>query len=196
VERLAALVARNVRATAPITSAFPPHAPGGWQVAVQFLRALGIDHNVISTFRPGARTRASGSVSYHALNRAVDLTGNMMAVFNALSRTNPTELIYSRASRYKSRSGWHDIGRLDPITRADHFSHVHAAYDRGGWLPPGVSVAVNRTGQPERVLPPGQGGDVHVHFHGPVYGDARALAAKVQQLIREDLRRRGMPVTV
>ena len=29
-------------------------------------------------------------------------------------------------------------------------------YDSGGWLPPGVSVAVNATGQPERVTSPGQ----------------------------------------
>lgn len=28
-------------------------------------------------------------------------------------------------------------------------------YDSGGWLPPGVSVAVNRTGRPERVIGPG-----------------------------------------
>jgi NlpC/P60 family len=29
-------------------------------------------------------------------------------------------------------------------------------FDTGGWLPPGVSLAVNRTGQPERVLSPQQ----------------------------------------
>jgi phage-related protein len=28
-------------------------------------------------------------------------------------------------------------------------------YDTGGWLPPGVSIAVNRTGRPERVIGPG-----------------------------------------
>jgi hypothetical protein len=31
-------------------------------------------------------------------------------------------------------------------------------FDRGGWLPPGKSVAVNSTGRPERVLGPGEGG--------------------------------------
>ena len=30
-------------------------------------------------------------------------------------------------------------------------------YDGGGWLPPGRSIAVNNTGQPERVTPPGSG---------------------------------------
>jgi hypothetical protein len=33
------------------------------------------------------------------------------------------------------------------------------SYDSGGWLPPGVSMAVNRTGQPERVTAPGGGTD-------------------------------------
>jgi hypothetical protein len=27
-------------------------------------------------------------------------------------------------------------------------------YDQGGWLPPGVSVAVNNTGTPERLIYP------------------------------------------
>jgi hypothetical protein len=57
-------------------------------------------------------------------------------------------------------------------TPAGAWAHELSAhwYDSGGWLPPGVSVAVNKTGQPERVLPPGgsgaplvQFGDVHIH---------------------------------
>jgi SLT domain-containing protein len=38
--------------------------------------------------------------------------------------------------------------------------HGHG-YDQGGWLPPGFSVAYNGTGVPERVSPPGRGGDPH-----------------------------------
>jgi SLT domain-containing protein len=30
-------------------------------------------------------------------------------------------------------------------------------YDNGGWLPPGASIAVNKTGRPEQVIPPGGG---------------------------------------
>jgi len=30
-------------------------------------------------------------------------------------------------------------------------------HDTGGWLPPGLSLAINNTGQPEQVLPPGAG---------------------------------------
>lgn len=143
-----------------LLSMFPaniPHTAGSWKLAVDYLRRIGMAFQIISTFRPSARTRASGSVSYHALNRAVDLAGpNMLAIFEALTRTNPTELIYSGANRYKSRRGWSPIGRLDPITLQDHWSHVHAAYDHGGWLPPGTTVATNRTGKPERVTPADQ----------------------------------------
>jgi hypothetical protein len=131
---------------------------GSWMRAINELVREHVPYSIVSTFRPGARTHASGSVSFHALNRAVDLDGghDKMRIWRALTDTGPTELIYSRAPTYKSRSGWHPIGRLDPITRADHYSHVHAAYDQGGWLPPGLSMAVNRTGKPERVMGPGE----------------------------------------
>ena len=134
-------------------TARPPHAPGGWQVAVDYLRRLGVAFDVISTFRPGARTHATGRLSYHALNRAVDLAGgNMLRIFEALARTNPTELIYSGASRYKSRRGWSPIGRLDPVTLADHWSHVHAAYGDGGIATRPTLALVGEKG-PEAIVP-------------------------------------------
>jgi SLT domain-containing protein len=36
------------------------------------------------------------------------------------------------------------------------FHLAHNWYDDGGWLPPGVSIAVNNTGKPERVMGPGE----------------------------------------
>jgi hypothetical protein len=160
IEQVLDLAENRFKRLASKMAAAPPHVPGGWQMALRFLSGLGIPYQVISAFRPGARTHASGAVSYHALNRAVDLGGpNMLAIWSALTRTNPTELIYSRAPRYKSRSGWHPIGQLDPITRADHYSHVHAAYrrgglvmDSGGFLMPGWNPPMyNGTGRPEPV---------------------------------------------
>jgi hypothetical protein len=180
-----------------------PHTAGSWKIAVDYLRRLGMAFDVISTFRPGARTHATGAVSYHALNRAVDIhASNMLAIFEALARTNPTELIYSGASRYKSRRGWRPIGALDPITLADHWSHVHAAYDQGGWLLPGTTVAHNTTGRPERVLPPGQPtGDIHVHldlrgatFTGPPQDFVAAVLPQIRQGLRDMQRRAGVPV--
>jgi hypothetical protein len=159
VHQLGAMVARNVKATAQVLQALTGGSgagfgSGSWIRAIRELRREHVPYSIISTFRPGARTHASGSVSFHALNRAVDLDGghDKMRIWRALTDTNPTELIYSRAPLYKSRSGWHPISRLDPVTRADHYSHVHAAYDKGGWLPTGISLATNRTGRPERVL--------------------------------------------
>jgi hypothetical protein len=39
-------------------------------------------------------------------------------------------------------------------------------YDQGGMLPPGLSLAYNGTGRPERVLGPhSAGGEVHIHLH-------------------------------
>lgn len=59
-------------------------------------------------------------------------------------------------------------------------------YDRGGWLPPGLSLAENRTGQPERVLPPGASG-VTVNM-GPVSirenADVDLLARRLDFSIR------------
>ena len=125
---------------------------GSWMRAISELHADNVPFSILSTFRAGARTHASGAVSYHALNRAVDLRGpNLLNIWAALTDTNPTELIYSGANSYKSRSGWHPIGRLDPITLADHWDHVHAAYDKGGWLKPGWTMAYNGTGRSEPV---------------------------------------------
>lgn len=61
-------------------------------------------------------------------------------------------------------------------------------FDRGGYLPPGLTLAYNGTGKPERVIGPKGSGDVHLHFHGPV-GSKRELedwlAATFAKLQRE-----------
>ena len=44
----------------------------------------------------------------------------------------------------------------DGAAMASVIGHGHG-YDSGGWLPPGRSIAVNNTGQYERVTPPGRG---------------------------------------
>jgi hypothetical protein len=55
---------------------------------------------------------------------------------------------------------------------AQRFWQAHGWYDKGGYLPPGLSLAYNGTGTPERVLGPGQDSGA---LHGP--GDlANAVA--------------------
>ena len=55
---------------------------------------------------------------------------------------------------------------------AQRFWQGHGWYDKGGYLPPGLSLAYNGTGAPERVLGPGQDAGA---LHGP--GDLAAAVA-------------------
>ena len=55
-------------------------------------------------------------------------------------------------------------------------------YDNGGWLHPGATLAVNNTGKPERVLPPGQGGGPLVNVQTMVVQDATDAALVAQRL--------------
>jgi hypothetical protein len=57
---------------------------------------------------------------------------------------------------------------LGPFTGAARGGQV---FDRGGTLRPGWNATYNGTGRPETLVPArsgGGGGEVHVHFHGPV----------------------------
>lgn len=65
---------------------------------------------------------------------------------------------------------------------------LRPTHDVGGWLPTGVSIAVNRTGVPERVLAPGESGGggptIEHHWHvGAVISD-RQLADIVGRAVK------------
>ena len=65
--------------------------------------------------------------------------------------------------------------------------------DSGGWLMPGVNVAVNKTGRPEQVLPPGRGGTgggttVVLSNHGVIGSQAQLEDWLVRSL--DDLKRK------
>jgi SLT domain-containing protein len=83
------------------------------------------------------------------------------------------------------------------------FNLPRGGYDEGGWLPPGVSLAVNKTGRPERILSPRESAGtiiVNVNLHGPVLGSAkqvaRELAPAIRGQIRSAQRREGLAATV
>jgi Bacteriophage peptidoglycan hydrolase len=64
-----------------------------------------------------------------------------------------------------------------PAAAEDHELTYHW-YDQGGWLPPGVSMAVNNTGQPELVTPASGGGP------GPMTETTgQAICARLDRLI-------------
>ncbi len=56
-------------------------------------------------------------------------------------------------------------------------------YDDGGWLMPGATLAVNGTGVPERVSPPGGGGhSISVNYYGPQMPTPEQEAAMLAKL--------------
>ena len=151
----------------------PPGASRSLGYAQKVARSFGL--TMTSFRRGGARTAGSGSVSLHALGRAMDFsnssgpTRQMMAFFNAMHPLKPTELLYSPAgSRQWRRSG--RMADTSGVTKRMHYNHVHVGFakggiipaaiiggykpflhDKGGWHMPG-KLSINQTQKPEAVL--------------------------------------------
>lgn len=119
--------------------------PGTADELIAFMRSTGVPFRVASTFRPGSRTHASGSLSYHAMGgpegRAVDFAGprggrdsaELLAIDRAIAAgigPRTLELIYSGPGGINL---WHGKPHVfNAITAADHHDHVHVAMRRGG----------------------------------------------------------------
>jgi hypothetical protein len=86
----------------------------------------------------------------------------------------PTGTLDRVAGRLRGMGGW----REGPLWRVrGHYDHVHVAeegmlinsmqsFDKGGWLQPGMTLAHNGTGAPERVVAMKDGGLVGDTFYG------------------------------
>jgi hypothetical protein len=111
--------------------------PGGWRWQMAALRRAFPGLALISGYRPGAIT-ATGNRSYHAMGRAVDVPPRM-DVFNFIRGSygqKTRELIFSPAG---GRQVWNGRPHMySGITRANHWDHVHWAYDKGGRIPEDV----------------------------------------------------------
>jgi hypothetical protein len=80
----------------------------------------------------------------------------------------------------------------NPRNIAGLLGGTYYGYDSGGWLPPGVSLAVNRTGAPERVLPPGGGGNTYnITVNVPVSANKAETGRAVVEAIRMFEQRSG-----
>lgn len=126
--------------------------PGiGYQYQLEVLRKQFPDIVITSTTRPGAQT-VSGNTSYHALGRAVDMAPDMKYFDWILANYGKTskELIYSPAGRRQIKNGMPYM--YTGAVRDMHFNHVHWAYDQGGLLQPGNTLAYNGTRKEELVL--------------------------------------------
>jgi hypothetical protein len=164
--------------------------PQGWENQWRILHEQFPAAQLTSAFRPGSIT-ASGNLSYHALGRAIDVTPSM-DIFNWLvSNFGATskEIIYTPAGGRQIKDG-HPYTYTGEVA-AEHFNHVHWAYDQGGYLPPGLSSVYNGTGKPEPVLTTrqwdtlaasGDGGQ----FTGTLVLDSGAFLGQVRGEIRRN----------
>lgn len=169
----------------------------GWMMSV--LRAVFPGLPLISGLRPGAIT-ATGNRSYHSMGRAVDVPPRM-DVFNWIRATfgaNTKELIFTPAGGRQIHNGRPHV--YTGITAAQHYDHVHWAFDQGGMLPPGAGNYVNRTGKPEAVLTNDQWQSVMQHtpvaYENNGMADDNSRVVSTLQDIRELLERRGTGATV
>ncbi len=127
---------------------------------------------ITSTYRSPSQNAAAGGArnSFHMdrNNPAVDIGG-------------PTATLDRLAGRLRGMGGW----REGPLWRVrGHYDHVHVAdqgliinsmqsFDQGGWLQPGMTLAHNGTGQPERVIAMRDGGLMGDTFYGDPGGFRR-----------------------
>lgn len=151
------------------TPRVPPPGPAGpagvgptggtWHSLWNFVKARVPSARINSTYRPG-------DPGYHGRGKAIDFgygtgpggAGSAgLALINRVLHDglgrNLAELIYDGIGDDRP-----DLKNGRPLTysagtRAAHRNHVHAAvYDSGGWLQPGLTLAYNGTGAPERVM--------------------------------------------
>lgn len=119
--------------------------PGGWKWQMSILRKAFPGLQLISGFRPGART-TSGALSYHARGRAVDLPPSMK-VFNWIKSVfgaRTKELIFSPAGRRQVHNGRPHM--YSGAVRNMHWDHVHWAFAKGGRPPLKKPVLVGERG--------------------------------------------------
>jgi hypothetical protein len=123
----------------------------------------------------------NGTLSDHAKRKALDFVGSasqMAAFFRRLvGNSSVRQAFYDPLGSIFG-------GSLSSYREGGHTNHVHVAtYDKGGWLKPGLTLAYNGTGAPERV---GGRGDIHLHFHGDMYGQPpRQFFKQVRDGLRE-----------
>lgn len=125
--------------------------------------------NIARRFNP-AVTVSSGfrnTADYHGQGLAADLIGGGKTGMIDIARgfygmsNRLLELIHSGGGGFYVKNGQRVPASFYRSVIASHYDHVHVAanrnalYDDGGWLMPGITIAENRTGKPERVLAPG-----------------------------------------
>jgi TP901 family phage tail tape measure protein len=168
----------------------PTAGAGSWKAITAMLTMQGIPYKTLSTFRPGAVTRNTGNQSWHALDRAVDLSGpsgminynhaDMLKINHAIYDTFKPylkELIYGGAGAKNVLRG--QDHEFSSALKREHVNHVHAALARGGFVVPRTTggslfrIGEGLHNEAVQVTPlqggkggSGTGGETTIHFHG------------------------------
>lgn len=162
---------------------------GVWRKVVALIRSTGpLSGSFGNGYRPG-------DPKWHGSGRAVDWMGfNQDALATVLASRRPLELIHRTNRRDYAYTRGVNKGSFNNALMEAHRNHVHiamarggklpslipfGAYDTGGTLPTGLSLAYNGTGRPE---PVGHGlGEVHIHIHDSVIASKRQAVELVTE---------------
>ncbi len=171
---------------------------GSWQAFVTLLNRMNIPYANLGTY-VNKRTRFTNSVSWHALNRAMDFGGTTdqlrridHALYDAF-KPHLHELIWTGTNSRNVYQGRDHTYRAD--IAGQHVGHVHASMANGGMIVPhvpgGVNLRVAEAGRDERIqvipLHGGQGdggdGDTFI-FNGDLTFPNIKSGADAEELIK------------
>lgn len=143
---------------------------GVWKRVLQLINSGPKSGSFGNAYRPG-------DPKWHGSGRAVDWMGyNQDALASYLASKRPLELIHRTSKRDYAYTRGQNKGSFSQGLMEAHRNHIHIAMDDGGFrmLQPGMNLIPNGTGKPEPIAGPAAmaalagGGDIHLHFHGPV----------------------------
>ena len=202
--KMAAAVASAMVATASAATigGVPQAGPSTWTgIASQVANMLGQPGSVGAILRriqfesggnPSAvnRTDSNWQAGHPSVGLAQVISGTFAAYANQFKGTGPFAYgvsedplanVYAGMNYATHRYG--SIAAVDPLI-------MHSGYDTGGWLKPGMTMAWNGTGAPERVVGPGGDGvTVQVIVQGNVVGSGGM--AELSEKIRAAILRSG-----
>jgi hypothetical protein len=151
---------------AAAASAAAPGAPGGKISTVPRNRAA-----VMAAMRArGARSFTTYPGHHPSADRARDVTPHNWAIANAARASSSVwYVIYQMRIASKTKDNtWRPFVTSSRRGDWQHRRHVHVAfYDRGGWLKPGVTLAVNNTKRSEWVQPVHRSGGGLIDYQRP-----------------------------
>lgn len=126
---------------------------------------------------------------------SVPSVGINQALLNPLANARAAVAKFNAAGGFQPWMGDRAVNAVGGVAAANAMvglarGGVLGVYDQGGWLPQGLSLALNQTGQPERVVAPNaaSGGDMTVHY-SPTINIAPGTPEETRTMVRQELER-------